>query len=253
MTIVGFLPHRWRPSPEIGRHAEAIAGVLHTPPLEQSAAGPAIISLLGTADVLPYLVAIKSLRHRLARARIVIVDDGTLTGEDRAILAHHCSDPELVPHQQVRRGPFPAGAEWAALLTILDRRGGQYWIALDPHTVTLGPVREVERAIASNRSFAMAGQVPGIAGFAAGADGRTRALAWLAGAQGGEPASAAAAAQFILSGEPETVALPRTRYAVWQGKARRGRAAVIHFGHGHRFTGEGYVAASASAIAHLAR
>jgi hypothetical protein len=252
MTVVGFLPHRWRPSPDLGRHAEAIAGVLHTAPLRQTA-GPAIVSPLGTADVLPYLVAIKSLHRLLARGRIVIIDDGTLTGEDRAILAHHCGDPELVPHQVVRRGPFPAGAEWAALLTILDRRGGQYWIALDPHTVTLGPVSEIERAIASNRCFAMAGQAPGVAGFAAGAAGRTRALAWVAGRPEDESASPAAAAQFLLAGEPEAVALPRARYALWQGKARREGAALIHFAARQRFSGDAYKDASASAIADLGR
>jgi hypothetical protein len=252
MTLVGFLPHRWRPSADIWRHAEAIAGVLHTAPLRQTA-GPAIVSPLGTADVLPYLVAIKSLHRLLARGGIVIIDDGTLTGEDRAILAHHCGDPELVPHPAVRRGPFPPGADWATLLTILDRRGGRYWIALDPHTVTLAPVGEIERAIASNRSFALAGQAPGIAGFAAGAAGRTLALAWIAGRQEGELVSAAEAAQVILTSEPEPVALPPTRYALWQGKPRRGRPALIHFAEAERFSGEGYAAASASAIAGLAR
>jgi hypothetical protein len=57
MTISGFLPRRWRPSPESARHAEAIAGILHTAPLETLDEGPAIASLLGTTDVLPYLVA----------------------------------------------------------------------------------------------------------------------------------------------------------------------------------------------------
>ena len=146
MTISGFLPQRWRASPEAARHAEAIAGILHTPPLEQTS-GPGMISLLGTAQVLPYLVAIKSLHRRLGRGSIAIVDDGTLTGEDRAILAHHCSDPQIVPHQAVRRGPFPAGAAWALLLTILDRRAGQFWIALDPHTVTQADVPEVAEAL----------------------------------------------------------------------------------------------------------
>ena len=252
MTIVGFLPHRWRPNPEIGRHAEAIVGVLQAP-LEQSADGPAIVSLLGAADVLPYLVAIKSLHHRLGRGRFVIVDDGTLTGEDRAILAHHCGDPEILPHQAVRRGSFPVGPDWAVLLTILDRRSGQYWIALGPHTVTLGPMPEIERAIATNRGFRPLGEALGIAGFAAGADGRARALARIAGREEGSATSAAAAAQFILANEPEAVALPQTRYAEWDGKSRRENPALIHFAAPQRFSGDGYAAASATAIAELAR
>jgi len=251
MTIVGFLPRRWRPSVEIGRHAEAIAGVLHTAPLERTATGPAIVSLLGTADVLPYLVAVKSLRRHLGRGRIAIVDDGTLTGEDRTILAHHCGDPEILPHQAVRRGPFPHGGAWALLLTILDRRGGQYWIALDPHAVTLAPVAEIEAAIASNRGFALAAGWTGIAGFAAGAAGRSIAAAFVSGLDEGGPATADAAAEFILAGEPEAVKLPRKHYAVCGAKPPRDGLALIHFPTRYRFANSGYTKASVAAIAAL--
>jgi hypothetical protein len=250
MTIVGFLPRRWRPSPQIACHAEAIAGVLHTAPLAQTSAGPAIASLLGTAEVLPYLVAIKAFHRRLGRGRIVIVDDGTLTGEDRTIFAHHCGDPEIVPQQAVRRGPFPPGGRWALLLTILDRRTGQYWVALDPHTVTLGPVDEIASAIASNRSFALAAGWTGIAGFAAGAGSRSLAASWMAEAG---PAEADVAAEFVLAAEPELVELPRQRYGVWRAKPRRQNPALVHFAAPHRFSGGAYTAASIAAMADLAR
>ncbi len=247
MTVGGFLPRRWRPTPEIARHAEAIAGVLHTAPLGPSDGGPTIVSLLGTADVPPYLVAIKSFHRRLGRGRPAIVDDGSLTGEDRAILAHHCGDPEILPHQAVRRGAFPAGGAWALLLTILDRRAGQYWIALDRHTVTLGPVPEIAAAVAGNRSFTAARA--GIAGFAAGGAGRSLAAAFAAG----QPADATAAADFILAREPEPIALPRARYATSAGGSRPKSAALVHFPAPHRFAPDGYADASAAAIAELAR
>ena len=125
MTISGVLPRRWRPSPEVLRHAEAIAAVLHTAPLKPSDGGPTVISLVGTIDVLPYLVAIKSFRRQVGRGRNAVIDDGTLTGEDRAILAHHCGDPEILPLQAIRFGPFPANEAWALLLTMLDRRAGR--------------------------------------------------------------------------------------------------------------------------------
>ena len=285
MTISGFLPQRWRTSPEIARHAESIAGVLHTAPLEPGDGGPAIISLLGTADVLPYLVAIKSLSRRLRRGRISIVDDGTLTGEDRAILAHHCGDPEIRPFQAVARGAFPASGPWAQLLTILDRRAGQYWIALDPHSVTLSDVPEVAAAISSNRSFALhsggeaiggaARQAErpiaalcatrgwrylpgcvGLAGFAAGGTGQTLAAAFLgelaALADDGQP-EAHTAVNLLLANEIEPAELPRARYAVWQAKAKAlpDACALVHFPVRHRFDGDGYATASARAIARL--
>jgi hypothetical protein len=275
MTISGFLPQRWRPTPEIGRHAEAVAGVLHTPPLQRTAGGPGIVSLLGTVEVLPYLVAIKSLRGRLRRGGVTIVDDGTLTGEDRAILAHHCGDPEILPHQAVRRGAFPAGGEWAALLTILDRRAGQYWIALDPHTVTLGELPEAESAIASNRSFTLIGDdasggaarqaerrlavlcgtrgwryrpdCHGLVGFAAGGAGRALAAALCSElATLDEPATAATARNLVLANEVDPVLLAKPHY-------RRGSttdAAFAHFPDGPHH-GDAYAAASREAIAQL--
>jgi hypothetical protein len=276
MTISGFLPQRWRSTPEAARLAEAIAGVLHTRPLERTAGGPAVVSLLGTAEVLAYLVAIKSLRHRLRRGSVAIVDDGTLTGEDRAILAHHCGDPEIVPHQAVRRGPFPAGGEWAALLTVLDRRAGQYWIALDPCTVALGEVPEIEAAIASNRSFALTGGEAkggparraerrlavlcgtrgwryragchGLAGFAAGGTGRALAGALCSElAALGESATAETARNLVLANEIDPVLLPKARY----GRASAGpNAAIVHFPDGPAH-GEAYADAGRRAIAQL--
>jgi hypothetical protein len=251
---------------------------LHTAPIEQTPAGPAIVSLLGTADVLPYLVAIKSFHRSLRRGRFTIVDDGTLTGEDRAILAHHCGDPELVPHQSVLRGSLPPGGEWARLLTILDRRGGQYWIALDVHTVTLGELPEVAEAIASNRSFAVVGGPArggsarqrerriaalcgtrgwryragcvGLTGFAAGGSGR----ALIASFHGelaalGESATAQEARNLVMANEAEPVWLPKPRYAV-QDQQAGDVAAIRHFpnGAGH---GEAYAEASRAAISRL--
>lgn len=278
MTISGFLPQRWRASPEAARHAEAIAGVLHTPPLEQTP-GPVIVSLLGTAEVLPYLVAVKSLHRGLQRGSVAIVDDGTLTGEDRAILAHHCGDPEIVPHLAVRRGAFPAGGDWAALLTILDRRAGRYWVALDPHTVTLAGVAEVEAAIASNRSFTLVGAEPsggaarqlerriavlcgtrgwryrpgceGLTGFAAGGTGRALAAAFQAELDArGETATAQLARNFLLANEAEPVLLPRERYSRHRPSGETRNPAFVHFPNGPR-DGEPFVEASRSAIAEL--
>jgi len=279
MTISGFLPQRWRASPEAARHAEAIAGILHTPALEQTLAGPAIVSLLGSGQVLPYLVAVKSFRQRLGRGRVAIVDDGTLTGEDRAILAHHCGDPEIVPHQAAPRGAFPAGGEWAQLLTILDRRAGQYLIALDPHTVTLAELPEVAAAIASNRSFSLVGGEAGggparqlerrlavlcgtrgwryragcggLSGFAAGGTGRALARAFHVEASGlGQAVTADLARNLVLANEAEAVWLPQPRYGRHGLKAGPGGAAFAHFPDGPRH-GEAYAAASRAAIAEL--
>ncbi|MWV27071.1 hypothetical protein [Aurantiacibacter rhizosphaerae] len=152
-----LLPRRWRSKLEATRHSESITGILDTPPIQPKQDGVVLFSMIGTQVLLPYLVAVKSLWHELRRGRIAILDDGTLTAQDRAILAHHCGDPEIMRIADVKLGEFPAGGTWERLLTILDNRAGEYWIQLDSDTVTLGPVPELGEAIARNRSFLFLG------------------------------------------------------------------------------------------------
>ena len=113
--------------------------------------------MMGTAVLLPYLVAVKSLWHHLQRGRIMILSDGTLTAADRATLAHHCGDPEVIDIADVDTTGFPTGGTWERLLTILDRRADRYFIQLDSDTVTLGYPQDVADAIAANRSFTLLG------------------------------------------------------------------------------------------------
>ena len=157
MNMNTILPHRWRVKREAGRHNAAVLGVLDTAPIVPQRDGLVIFSMIGTAVLLPYLVAVKSLWAQLQRGRIAILDDGTLTAADRTVLAQHCGDPQILRLDDVPRGRFPHGGCWERLLTILDHRAGEYWLQLDSDTVTLGPVWELERAIASNRSFTLMG------------------------------------------------------------------------------------------------
>jgi hypothetical protein len=157
MNMSNLLPYRWRVKHQAGRHNEAIAAILDTPPLVPQRDGLVLFSMIGTAVVLPYLVAVKSLWQHLGRGRVAILDDGTLTAQDRAVLAAHLGDPQILKIDDVPRGDFPRGGCWERLLTILDHRAGEYWLQLDSDTVTLGPVPELERAIASNRSVTMLG------------------------------------------------------------------------------------------------
>ncbi|APE29295.1 hypothetical protein [Aurantiacibacter gangjinensis] len=164
MNMTSFLPRRWRSKKEAARHADAIAGILQTPPIVPKQDGLVLFSMIGTAVLLPYLVAVKSLWHELRRGRVAILDDGTLTAQDRAVLAHHCGDPQIMRIDDVQTGDFPQGGCWERLLTILDHRASEYWIQLDSDTVTLGPVPEIAEAIARNRSFLFLGGEEGEVG-----------------------------------------------------------------------------------------
>lgn len=155
--LTRYLPYRWRRRIDASRHDRAVRDILDTAPIRPAGDGLVLASMIGTAVVLPYLVAVKSLWRQLRRGRIVLLDDGTLTMADKAILAHHCGDPEFIDIASVQTGEFPRGGTWERLLTILDRRDDEYWLQLDSDTVTLGPVPEVQQAIQANRSFTLLG------------------------------------------------------------------------------------------------
>lgn len=133
------------------------ASVFRTAPIRQQNDGVVLFSMIGTAVMTPYMVAIKSLHHHLRRGRVVIMDDGTLTGADRALLRYHLDDPQIVSLKDVDVGPCPRGGTWERLLTILDMAANDYVIQLDSDTVTIGPVPHVEQAINENASFTVLG------------------------------------------------------------------------------------------------
>ncbi|MBR0670158.1 hypothetical protein [Neoroseomonas soli] len=144
----------------------AASAVARTAPITPADDGVVLLSMIGTAVIRPYLVAVKSLWHQLRRGRVVILDDGTLTRADKEVLARHLGDPRISPIAEIDTGPCPRGGCWERLLAILDLRADDYVIQLDSDTVTIGPVPEVAEAIAANRSFTLAG---GIAEADAGA------------------------------------------------------------------------------------
>ena len=151
------------------RHRRACAAVLGTPPIAPRDDGLVLFSMIGTAVLVPYLVAIKSLHRQVGRGRVMLLDDGTLTPGDRDILARHLGDPVILKIDEVDVGACPRGGTWERLLTILDLRADDYVVQLDSDTVTLGAVPEVLAAIDANRSFTILGE--------ADEDPRPRALA----------------------------------------------------------------------------
>jgi hypothetical protein len=139
------------------QHGRIVPRILDTPPIIPKNDGVILFSMIGTAVLLPYLVAVKSLHAQLGRGRIMLLDDGTLTDADKMVLAHHVGNPVILSFADIDTAPCPKGNCWERLLAILDMRRDHYVIQLDSDTVTLGPVPEVVSAIANNRSFTLGG------------------------------------------------------------------------------------------------
>lgn len=153
-TSLHMKAEHWIGRRQIDRAARPI---LKTPPLREDANGPLFFSMVGTRSVLPYLVAVKSLQKWLGCGRVALLNDGTLTTADRDILSYHCRDPLILNAQMVNTAPAPKGGCWERLLTLLDLRRDAYVIQLVSDTLTLGPLPEVNAAIAAGRPFTLGG------------------------------------------------------------------------------------------------
>lgn len=140
------------------RFLRGCRAVLATRPAPVRDDGVVIFSMIGTRVLLPYLVAAKSLQAQLGRGRFAVLDDGTLTAADKAVLAHHLGNPAITALADVDTGPCPRGGTWERLLTILDLRRDNYVIQIDSDVVVLGAVPEVAEAIEAGRSFTLRGE-----------------------------------------------------------------------------------------------
>jgi hypothetical protein len=139
-------------------HAHVAKGILETPPLKPTNDRVVLFSMMGTRVLLPYLVAVKSLHNRLKVGRVAILDDGSLTKDDRRLLAEQLGDPVVHHIGQVSTGACPKGGTWERLLTLLDMAEHDYVIQLDSDTVTVGDMPEIKRAIEENRCFTLLGE-----------------------------------------------------------------------------------------------
>lgn len=128
--------------------------VLATPPLEPRSGEAVIVSMLCHADVLMYLVAIKTFYRRIGSGNIVIIDDGTLTKSDYEILAHHVKPSEIVSASALHSTSCPSYISWKKLFCIANFLRDGFTIQLDSDTLTVGnELDEIQECVASGTSF----------------------------------------------------------------------------------------------------
>lgn len=147
--------------------------ILATPPLKTTREGPKFVSLVCHKDLLPYLVAIKSVYQKVGQGSIVVLNDGTLTTDDKAVLKHHLNDPEFRHVDEIDKGPCPTYICWARLLLIADLVEQDYVIQVDSDIVAQSALPEVHECLADDSGFIIVNpKNPGRASF-------TQMSAWL--------------------------------------------------------------------------
>lgn len=134
--------------------ARRVRFLLQTPPAtlgEPSA--PVVLSQLQHKDVLMYLAAIKSFARRVPVAKVHVVDDGSLTAEDRELLSRHVPGIRFLALAECRDARLPVGGTWERLIAIARLSESHYVVQLDADTLSLGDLEEVAQACRENRSF----------------------------------------------------------------------------------------------------
>lgn len=130
-------------------------GVLETPPVRLADAPVGVVSMVRTEHLRMYLLAIKSFARHVAVGHVVVMDDGSLTPEDQALIRRHVPGAEIVFLPGIETAPCPRGGCWERLLFILDRTADRYVVQLDSDVLSLGPLPAIAESIAANRAFTL--------------------------------------------------------------------------------------------------
>lgn len=127
--------------------------VLVTRPLELRDTSPLFLSMVCHRDVVPYLVAIKSLYLGVGQGKVAVINDGSLTSVDVNILRHHIPGIVLFDIADIPTGSCPRGGTWERLVKILELSAENYVIQADADILVSAPIPEVVHCWQENKSF----------------------------------------------------------------------------------------------------
>ena len=131
-----------------------IRGVIHTPPLKVIDAPLTIFSMVGTGDVLMYLLSIKSFYSKIRKGKITAIVDRDMPERLRSLICNHLMGVRLVDLESLDPGKCQRGGTWERLVHMVDHSQHEFAIQLDADTLSCGPdLREIEDCVADNRSF----------------------------------------------------------------------------------------------------
>ena len=136
--------------------ARECSGVLRTAPVAlDAAAEPVLLSQVQHKDVLMFLLAVKSIARQIRPRAVYVLDDASLSGDDRARLRDHIPGLTLLELAEFRSAACPSGGTWERLLAISSLVRDHYVIQLDSDTLTVGSIEEVSDCIGRQAAFAL--------------------------------------------------------------------------------------------------
>ena len=136
------------------RFASQVSTVLSTPPVQIQTASPLILlSQLQSKDVLMFLLAVKTFAARVPLGQAHLVNDGSLTANDKNLLAAHIPGIQIHPLEQFQRPGCPVGGTWERLLAITELVKEGYVVQLDSDTLTLSDIPEIRQCVETQRGF----------------------------------------------------------------------------------------------------
>jgi hypothetical protein len=136
------------------RFARASRFILASPRVAVSpGSAVALFTQLQHKDVLLALCALKSFTLRVPVGAFHILNDGSLSAADLALLDAHFENLVFHDMAAARSEACPVGGCWERLLTIAELVKTHYVIQLDSDTLTLDALPEIIDCIDANRSF----------------------------------------------------------------------------------------------------
>jgi len=124
-----------------------------TAPIDKKPGDIRFVSLVCHRDLNRYLIAIKSVYQQIGAGDVVILDDGSLTEQDRSILNHHLVKPTYYALDDVPTGDCPSYICWSRLLLIAELCQDHYILQVDSDIVAQKPLPEALQAIEEQSAF----------------------------------------------------------------------------------------------------
>ena len=130
--------------------------ILETPVVKCDAHSHIIsVSQVCHRDIFAYFLAIKSFARFVSLIKVYVVDDSSLTVQDKKLIHEHIERVEIVNIRDIETGRCPIGGTWERLLFISDCNEENYVIQLDCDTLTLNQIPEVISCVRENQSFTL--------------------------------------------------------------------------------------------------